>query len=55
MQGGAAADAAGNSEWETSGAKAKKKKGKAKVDPTLLGFAVSSSSRNSGGLDFGEV
>jgi len=56
VQGGAAAEAAASGEWEQGGGKAaKKKKAKAKVDPNLLGFAVSSTSRNSGGLDFGEV
>ena len=56
VQGGAAAEAAASGEWEQGGGKAaKKKKANAKVDPNLLGFAVSSTSRNSGGLDFGEV
>ena len=56
MQGGTTAEAAASGEWEQGGGKAaKKKKAKAKVDPNLLGFAVSSTSRNSGGLDFGEV
>jgi len=40
-------------EWEAGG-KQKKKKTK-KVDPSLLGFNISSASRNSGGLDFIET
>ena len=48
---GKTADPKAEDEWETSTAKAKKKK---KVDPSLLGFSVQSTPRNSGGLDFGE-